>query len=444
MKVLVIGGGSREHALCWSLRQDPEVEKLYAAPGNAGTALHAENLPIAADDIDSLSLLAQELRPDLTVVGPEAPLCAGITDAFGRHGLSVFGPSARSARLEGSKVWTKDLAKRYGIPTAEARSFDDPREATSFSRGFPFPQVIKADGLASGKGVFIVTDFLEAQKAIASLMDRRLYGAAGQRILIEAFLEGVELSAFALFDANQYSLLGVAHDYKRIDDGDRGPNTGGMGAFLPSPFVSPALLRQIEESIFSRLHAACTGERLDYRGVLYAGLMITQDGPFLLEINVRLGDPEAQVLLPTLKTPLSEIAGATCRDELGQLHLLRHRRSVVGVVISSSGYPENPRLEDRIILSEAKAPASERQGLLFYGATKQTQGILRTSGGRVFTAVGWGDRLAEARKRAYEQVNAVTFPDMHFRKDIASFLAGRPVPEPEGEHGLLSRFEPLY
>ncbi|WP_018290239.1 phosphoribosylamine--glycine ligase [Verrucomicrobium sp. 3C] len=431
MKLLVVGGGCREHALCWSLGQDPEVKKLYAAPGNAGTALHAENLPVAADDIGSLTALAQELRPDLTIVGPEAPLCAGITDAFGRHGLSVFGPSARSARLEGSKSWTKALAQRYGIPTAEARSFDDPLEAISFSRGFPFPQVIKADGLASGKGVFIAADFSQAQQAIASLMQQRLHGAAGRRILIEAFLEGVELSAFALFDAKQYTVLGAAHDYKRVQDGDHGPNTGGMGAFLPSPFVSPALLRQIEESIFSRLHAACTAERLDYRGVLYAGLMVTREGPFLLEINVRFGDPEAQVLLPSLETPLSEIARATCRDELGRLHLRRHRRSLVGVVIASAGYPENPRLDDPILFSDSQTPTSGTQGFLFYGATKRSQGVLRTAGGRVFTAVGWGNRLVEARKHAYDQVDAVSFAGMHFRKDIASFLAGLPVPEPE-------------
>lgn len=431
MKVLVVGGGGREHALCWSLRQDPSVERLYAAPGNAGTALLADNLPIAADDIDSLTQQARELNPDLTIIGPEAPLCAGIADAFGRHNLPVFGPPLRAARLEGSKIWTKEIAKRYGIPTAEARSFEDPLEAIAFSRGFSFPQVIKADGLASGKGVFIATDFSEARKAITSLMEERAYGAAGRRILVEAFLEGIELSAFALFDVKQYSFLGVAHDYKRVFDGDHGPNTGGMGAFLPSPFLSPALLREIEESIFARLHTACVEERLDYRGVVYAGLMVTQKGPFLLEINVRLGDPEAQVLLPSLGTPLAEICRAVCRDELGGLRLLRRQRSVVGVVIASAGYPENPRLDDRITLSDSKIPASGAEGFLFHGATRESQGLLRTAGGRVFTAVGWGEHLAEARERAYEQVNAVSFPGMHFRRDISSVLAGRPVPEPE-------------
>ncbi len=430
MKVLVVGGGSREHALCWSLRQDPAVEKIFAAPGNAGTALLADNLPIAADDIDSLARQAQELRPELTIVGPEAPLCAGIADAFGRYGLPVFGPPRRAARLEGSKVWTKELARRYGIPTAEARSFDDPREAIAFSSGFPFPQVIKADGLASGKGVFIATDLAQARDAITSLMERRVYGSAGHRVLIEAFLEGVELSAFALFDTRQYTILGLAHDYKRIDDGDCGPNTGGMGAFLPSPLLSPSLVRQIEESIFSRLHAACVEENLDYRGVLYAGLMVTEKGPFLLEINVRFGDPEAQVLLPSLRTPLSEIARAVCRDELSSLRLIRHPRSVVGVVIASSGYPENPRQDDPISLSGSPTSASGSQGVLFHGATKRSQGILRTAGGRVFTAVGWGERLSDARRHAYEEVNAVSFPGMHFRKDIASSLAGRPVTEP--------------
>lgn len=427
MKVLVVGGGSREHALCWSLRQDPSVEKIYVAPGNAGTALLADNLPIAAADIDSLVRHARELRPGLTVVGPEAPLCAGIVDAFGRHNLPVFGPARRAAQLEGSKVWMKEIAQRYGIPTAEARSFDDPREAIAFSRGFPFPQVIKADGLASGKGVFIATDFTQSRHAIAALMERRLYGSAGHRILIEAFLEGVELSAFALFDAKQYTVLGFAHDYKRIDDGDRGPNTGGMGAFLPSPLVSPSLLRQIEQSIFSRLHAACLGEKLDYRGVLYAGLMMTREGPFLLEINVRFGDPEAQVLLPTLGTPLSEIARAVCRDDLGDLRLIRHPLSVVGVVIAASGYPDNPRLGDPITISESAGSGADRQGTLFHGATKRDQGSLQVAGGRVFTAVGWGDHLAEARRRAYAQVDTVSFPGMHFRKDIAAFLAGRPV-----------------
>ncbi len=427
MRVLVVGGGSREHALCWSLRQDPAVEKVYAAPGNAGTALHAENLPIAADDIDSLARYAQEMKPDLTIVGPEAPLCAGIVDAFGRLGLPVFGPPRRAARLEGSKVWTKELAQRYGIPTAEARSFEEPGEAIAFSRGFPFPQVIKADGLASGKGVFIAADFAQAREAIASLMEQRLYGPAGRRILIESFLDGVELSAFALFDAKQFSILGFAHDYKRINDGDDGPNTGGMGAFLPSPLISPSLSRQIEESIFSRLHAACSDERLDYRGVLYAGLMVTRKGPFLLEINVRFGDPEAQVLLPSLETPLSEIARAVCRDELGSLRLVRHERSVVGVVIASAGYPENPRQGDPIVFSGSRPDSEGRSAVLFHGATARSQGRLQTAGGRIFTAVGWGARLAEARERAYEEVRAVSFPGMHFRKDIASYLAGRPV-----------------
>lgn len=440
MKVLVVGGGSREHAICWSLRRDPSVERVYAAPGNAGTALLAENLPIAATDIDSLVRRAQELRPDLTVVGPEAPLCAGIVDAFGRHGLPVFGPARRAARLEASKAWTKEIAQRYGVPTAEARSFDDPRDAVAFSRGFPFPQVIKADGLASGKGVFIAEDFAQSRLAIAALMEQRLHGSAGHRILIESFLEGVELSAFALFDTKQYAVLGFAHDYKRIDDGDHGPNTGGMGAFVPSPLVSPSLLRQIEESIFSRLHAACLGEKLDYRGVLYAGLMVTRNGPFLLEINVRFGDPEAQVLLPTLGTPLGEIAHAVCGDRLADLRLVRHPRSVVGVVLSAAGYPDNPRQGDPITISESAVSAPAGRATLFHGATKRLKGVLRTAGGRVFTAVGWGDRLAEARRHAYEQVSAVSFPGMHFRKDIAAFLAGRPIVEPQpGRPALLSR-----
>jgi phosphoribosylamine--glycine ligase len=300
MKVLIIGNGCREHALGYYLSQDPRVKKLYFALGNAGTAALGENLPISSVDVDSLREWAMHEKPDLTVVGPEAPLCAGIVDLFEIEGLKIFGPNRSAARLEGSKIFSKNLFLKAGIPTAKSRRFNDLKEALEYSRTQPFPQVIKADGLASGKGVIIATHAREAEDAIRSMLQQGVFGDAGRRILIEEFLDGQELSVHAVTDGRAYSILPSAQDHKRVFDNDQGPNTGGMGAYSPSPLFTPELEAVVRSSVFEPLLKAFRDEKIEYKGVLYAGLMITKEGPRVLEFNCRFGDPETQVILPLL------------------------------------------------------------------------------------------------------------------------------------------------
>ncbi|TFE71290.1 phosphoribosylamine--glycine ligase [Methylacidiphilum caldifontis] len=420
MKVLVIGGGGREHALCWALKKDPAVKEIFVAPGNGGTEEFCNNLPISVCDIDNLFQWAREKRPDLTVVGPEAPLCDGIADKFKSIGLKIMGPKKRAARLEGSKAWTKEFLLHYKIPTAKAHIFENPLDAISFSASFKFPQVIKADGLASGKGVLIAHDREQAEYSIRKLMNQRLFGAAGKKILVEEFLEGIELSLFFLLDGKNYKILAAVHDYKRIEDSNKGLNTGGMGAFFPSPLFDERLKNSIEKNIIFPLMEALKQEAIDYQGVLYAGLIITRDGPMVLEFNVRLGDPEAQVIIPALDTSLVEIANAIADRKLDELQIqFKNDIHCVGVVLASKGYPETFEVGKEITIDDKKLTEEERSNShLFHSGTKRINGKLVTSGGRVFCAVGWGQSLEKGIAFAYRRLSTARFEGMIHRNDI--------------------------
>ncbi|CAI9086342.1 phosphoribosylamine--glycine ligase [Candidatus Methylacidiphilum fumarolicum] len=420
MKVLIVGGGGREHALCWSFKKDPTVKKIFVAPGNAGTEEFCTNLPIGIYDMDNLFHWARENRPDLTVVGPEVPLCDGIADKFESIGLKIVGPKKRAARLEGSKAWTKELMVHYKIPTAEARIFENPIDAIHFSKSFHFPQVIKADGLASGKGVLIVHDPTQAENSIRKLMDQKIFGAACKKILIEEFLEGIELSLFVLLDGRNYRILAAIHDYKKAFDFDKGLNTGGMGAFFPSPIFDASLQSSIEKKIILPLLEAFQKEQIIYKGILYAGLMITRFGPAVLEFNIRLGDPEAQVLMPALQTSFMEIAQALTETKLEALKIqFNENLHYVGVVVAAQGYPEHFEIGKEITLNEKDLTEEERkQSLLFHSGTKKIDGRLVSSSGRVLCSVGWAQSLEEAKKMAYRRIDTIHFEGMFYRKDI--------------------------
>jgi len=416
MKILLVGSGGREHAIAWHLKKDPRVTELFIAPGNPGTAALGVNLPIAATDLPALLAWAEREKPDLTFVGPEAPLCLGLADLFEGKGFAVFGPNQYAARLEGSKVLTKRLFQDHGIATARGACFGDPLAAYAYSQGEPYPQVIKADGLAAGKGVIIAKNPEQATKAIYDIMERRVFGDAGAQIVIEECLTGPEVSLMAITDGQSLRLLPVAQDHKRIGDGDTGPNTGGMGAYAPARFLSDAAREEIVQTILLPLLAALRQEGIDYRGVLYAGLMLTPKGPQMLEINVRLGDPETQVLLPLLETSLVDIAQAVVARKLGDLTLAFNALTAVGIVLAAPGYPEAPRLGGAI---EITGPAPQ-DAILFHAGTREQNGQVVTSGGRVITATAWAADFATARKLAYAAVETVRFPGLQFRHDIGA------------------------
>ncbi|MDE1169642.1 MAG: phosphoribosylamine--glycine ligase [Verrucomicrobium sp.] len=417
MKVLVIGSGGREHAIAWHARKDPRVTGLFIAPGNAGTAQLGTNLPIAANDLPGLLAWAEKERPDWTIVGPEEPLCLGVVDRFAEKGLAAFGPNQSAARLEGSKAFAKRLFLKHRLPTAAGAIFSDPLEAYAHSQKAPYPQVIKADGLAAGKGVVIAKNPDEAAKAIYRIMERRAFGDAGREVVIEECLTGPEISVLAVTDGKTYQLLPLAQDHKRVGDGDTGPNTGGMGAYAPARFLDEATRRRIEEEVLAPLLAALPKEGIDYKGILYAGLMLTPTGPQLLEINCRLGDPETQVILPLLETPLVDIAAAVARGELGSLELRFNDLSALGVVAAAPGYPEAPRLDGPI--EGIDLPATGNR-YVFHAGTGTKGGRTVTRGGRVATAVAWDRDLETARRHAYELVEGIGFAGKVFRRDIGA------------------------
>ncbi|MFH1067687.1 MAG: phosphoribosylamine--glycine ligase [bacterium] len=412
MKILIIGNGGREHALGWSLTQDKRVKKIWFAPGNAGTEQLGENLPIQSANIETLGAWAKQHQPDLTLVGPETPLCLGIVDHFETLGLKIFGPNKKAAQLEGSKIFTKRLLLQAGIPTAKSERFSDSRAARDYLRAQPFPQVIKADGLASGKGVIIAQSATEADRAIDDLMERKIFGAAGDAVLIEEFLDGQEMSVHAVTDGDTFRLLPSAQDHKRVFDDDRGPNTGGMGAYAPSPLFTPTMRKQIEASVFAPLLKILKKENIDYRGVLYAGLMITATGPKVLEFNCRFGDPETQVLSPLLETPLLDILFAVVERRLEKLELRIKDTCALTVVLAAAGYPEKP------VFGEEITGLDEANGLVFHAGTKRANGRLLTAGGRVLSVTGEGKTLREAYDAVYRLVPHIHFKGMHFRNDI--------------------------
>jgi phosphoribosylamine--glycine ligase len=418
MKILVIGSGGREHALVWKVAQSSRVTKLFCAPGNAGIADLAECVSIAATDIPSLAAFAAGEKIDLTVVGPEAPLSAGIVDIFQTCGLRIFGPNQRAAQLEGSKVFTKQMLIKYNIPTAPAAIFNDADAARAYLRKVGAPIVVKADGLAAGKGVIVASSVEDADRAVAEIMEQKIFGAAGAQVVIEECLRGEELSVMALVDGRSYRTLASAQDHKRAFDGDRGPNTGGMGAYSPTPILNQKLDAQVAD-IFHRTLAGLQAEGIDYRGVLYAGLMITERGPQVLEFNCRFGDPETQVVLPRLESDLVDALAATIDGFLDCLKLAWKTDAAVCVVIAAGGYP-GPYERGQPIAGLKEAATSDKVCVFHAGTRRNDDGRTVTDGGRVLGVTGLGNTIENAAARAYEAVEQIHFDGAHFRRDIAA------------------------
>ncbi|HET9109218.1 MAG TPA: phosphoribosylamine--glycine ligase [Ktedonobacterales bacterium] len=423
MRVLVIGFGAREHTLCWALSRSPQIGQLYCAPGNGGTAAITENVNLDPMDFTACADWAERHAIDLTVIGPEDPLSGGIVDVFTARGLPVFGPTAAAARIEGSKLWSKALMERAGVPTARAVRFTDHAEARQWTQrhtaeGGAYPQVVKADGLAAGKGVFITNDERETLSALDELMRDRTLGAAGASVLIEEYMEGIELSLFALTDGERVVPLAPACDYKRAYDSGEGPNTGGMGAFSPPKFATPELLAGIERDILRPTVAALAAEGAPFRGLLYAGLMITRDGPKVVEFNCRFGDPETQVVLPRLKSDLLALCAATAAGRLDTVPAPEWTdEATCGVVVASGGYP-GPYEKGKLI---SGLDTLDDDIMVFHAGTRrEADGRLVTSGGRVLTVVARGATVTAARERVYANIERVRFDGARWRSDIGA------------------------
>lgn len=416
MKVLIVGGGGREHSLAWKIRSSPRVEKIYCAPGNAGIAEVAELVNIAADDVAGLSRFAQEQHIDLTVVGPELPLTLGIVDEFRRHGLRIFGPSQRAAQLEGSKVFAKELLRKYSIPTGFFGSFADADEAKRYIAEVGPPIVVKADGLAAGKGVFLCDTRRDADEAVDEIMQTRIFGDAGARVVIEEFLEGEEVSFLALTDGRSVCPLATSQDHKRALDGDRGPNTGGMGAYSPAPIVDAALHERIMREVMEPIVAALSDSGIDYRGVLYAGIMVTATGPKVLEFNVRFGDPECQPLMLRLKSDLVPLLEACVDGTLAKQRLEWDGGAAACVVLTAGGYPGKYEIGKPI--SGLDTLRDWQRGHVFHSGTTSRDGQVVTNGGRVLGVTALGPTIREAIAEAYKAVGAIRWDAMHYRRDI--------------------------
>jgi len=416
LKILVVGGGAREHTLVWKLAQSPKVKEIFAAPGNAGTAQIAQNLDIKPTDIDALAKAVQEKRVDLTVVGPEAPLAEGIADKFLVRGMQIFGSTQKATEIESSKVFSKELMQKYNIPCAGSVSFSEYEKAKEYLQNQKAPIVVKADGLAAGKGVIVAQSIPEAMDALAKIMQDKAFGAAGDRVIIEEFLSGREMSVFAFSDGHTVVPMMAACDYKPAFDGNKGPNTGGMGSYSPPPFLTPALAKTVREKIMEPTVKALHEEGRAYRGVLYGGLMITDGQPKVLEFNARFGDPEAQVTLPLLETDLVDIMLAVNDNNLGQIKIEWSDDACVGVVMASGGYPGNYKTGFPI----SGLDNLDKDIVVFQAGTKLgSGGEILTSGGRVLTVVGRGKSLAEAREKVYANVPRIHFEGCHYRQDIA-------------------------
>lgn len=416
-RILVIGQGGREHALIWKLARSPEVEKIYAVPGNPGIAELAECIDIAVDDQSELLMFAWNNQIDLTIVGPEGPLMAGIVDLWRDHDLNIFGPTAEAAQLEGSKVFTKNLLKRYKIPTASYEAFDSLEPAMAYARSFTDNGqrvVIKADGLAAGKGVIIATNEAEARAALVSMMEDHSFGAAGDKVVVEEFLEGEEVSFFAITDGTRYIPLIAAQDHKQVFDGDQGPNTGGMGAYVNPPVFTAALQAEVEARIIKPVIRAMEMEGCPYQGVLYAGLMITNEGPKVLEFNARFGDPETQAIMPMIKGDLLPVLEQSAFAYMTQSSLEMETGSCVCVVLASGGYPG--KYQTGLPIEGLDKHDSET--LVFHAGTAEKAGQIVTNGGRVLNVVCRGTDIRQAIDKAYQEVEKVRFDGMHYRKDI--------------------------
>ncbi|MDP7158826.1 MAG: phosphoribosylamine--glycine ligase [SAR324 cluster bacterium] len=413
MKILVIGGGGREHALVWKLKQSPHATQLFCAPGNPGIAELAECVPIAANVIAELTEFAESQQIGLTIVGPEDPLTQGIVEQFQEHDLRIFGPNRVAARLEGSKAFAKSLMAKRGIPTARYAEFDNYEKALQYVRKQGAPIVIKADGLAAGKGVTVAQSLDEAEDALTAVMQRKVFGEAGTRVIVEEFMTGEEMTVLAFSDGHTVKPMIPSQDHKPVFDGDRGPNTGGMGAYAPVPHLQHHL-PEIQSCILEPMAAVLRDEGIVYQGVLYAGLMITAGGPKVVEFNVRFGDPEAQVVLPLLQTDLVEIIDAILDQRLDALDLQWSEQASLCVVAAAEGYPGPPVKGTPIGLPET--PGDSLQ--IFHAGTAEYDGQLVANGGRVLGITAWANGLTAAREQAYDCLEQIRFPGMHFRQDI--------------------------
>ncbi len=416
MKILVVGSGGREHAMAWKLTQSPRKPQLFCAPGNAGIESLATCVPITAEDIAGLKDFVQKEHIDLTVVGPEAPLALGIVDEFRKARLKIFGPTKNAARLEASKSFSKDIMAQAKIRTARAKSFDRPADALAYADQHELPLVIKADGLAQGKGVIVATTGEQARQAIVDFMEKAVFGQAGKLVLIEQFLDGEELTIMAFTDGRTIAPMLPAQDHKRIGDGDTGLNTGGMGAYCPAPLGTPALREQVTREILQPIVDTLSRLGSPFQGVLYAGLMIVNGVPYVLEFNARMGDPETQVVLPLLKTDLIDVIEAVVEHRLDQLRVEWYDDHAVCVVMTSGGYPGS--YQNGFPISGLKSQDMEGATIFHAGTAKKKDEII-TAGGRVLGITGRGKTLAEAQAMAYRTIKTISFRGCHYRHDIA-------------------------
>ena len=416
LKVLVIGGGAREHTLAWKLGQSPNVEEIYIAPGNAGTGFIAKNLDIKPAELESLARAALERRIDLTVVGPEAPLATGIVDLFQARGIPVFGPSKEATRIESSKVFAQGLMQKYGIPCARSRSFSSFAEAKDYVKTQQIPVVVKADGLAAGKGSVVAGSTAEALAALSDIMEKRIFGEAGDQVLVEECLQGKEVSLLAFSDGKTVVPMVPACDYKRACDGDEGPNTGGMGSYSPPKLFGSEMISRVMDTILEPTVQAMAKEGKPYKGVLYAGLMLTEEGPRALEFNARFGDPESQVMLPLLKSDLVEIMLAVLDERLDKTQIEWRDEACVGVVMASGGYPGSYKTGFPI----KGLDKVDDDILVFHAGTRESEGIIYTDGGRVLTVTATGGTIAEAGDRVYSNIRRIHFEGCHYRHDIGA------------------------
>ena len=421
MKILVVGSGGREHAIVWKLAQSPKTEKIYCAPGNGGIAELAECVDIGAMEFEKLAAFAKEKEIDLTVIGMDDPLCGGIVDVFEREGLRVFGPRKNAAILEGSKAFSKNLMKKYGIPTADYQVFTDPEKAQEYLETAKFPIVLKADGLALGKGVLICNTLEEAKAGVKTLMLDKQFGSAGDEIVVEEFLTGREVSVLSFVDGKTIKIMTSAQDHKRARDGDQGLNTGGMGTFSPSPFYTEEVDAFCREHIYQKTVDAMRAEGREFKGIIFFGLMLTADGPRVLEYNARFGDPETQVVLPRMKNDLAEVFEACVDGTLDQVELEFEDNAAVCVVLASDGYPE--KYKKGFPISGLDAFAGKKDYFVFHAGTKKAaDGQILTNGGRVLGVTATGKDLKEARKKAYEATKWISFENKYMRTDIGKAI----------------------
>ena len=423
MRVLVVGGGGREHALCWKIAQSPLVDALYAAPGNPGMAESAELVDIGAEDVPALTRFAADQRIDFVVVGPEIPLAAGIVDELARLDIEAFGPTAAAAELEGSKAFAKEIMAKHGVPTARAGTYRDERDAHAHINDTDGPLVVKADGLAAGKGVIVCETKEQAHEAIVRIMGDHEFGAAGDRVVIEERLFGEEASLLAVTDGKTIVTLESAQDHKPVFDGDTGPNTGGMGAYSPAPVVTPAIHREIERKVLVPTVHGMSREGRRFRGCLYGGLMITKAGPIALEFNVRFGDPETQPLMVRLKSDVMPLLLASARGGLDKVEVEWNPGASVCVVMASGGYPG--AYEKGLPIEGLDAVAGRDDVVVFHAGTRMEDGRVVTNGGRALGVTARGETVEEARRKAYEAVERIHFPGAHYRTDIAAKALNR-------------------